>query len=42
MCHTTVCDAYSVCCIVSVTIKSEYELASDAVLGTDLHFSKEY
>ena len=36
-CHTT-CDVYSdMCSVVSVTMKSEYELVSDAILGTDLH-----
>ena len=30
------------CSVVSVTMKSEYELVSDAVLGTDLHLSEEY
>ena len=28
------------CSVVSVTMKSEYELVSDAVLGTDLHLSE--
>ena len=30
------------CSVVSVTTKSEYELVSDAVLGTDLHLGGEY
>ena len=30
------------CSVVSVSMKSEYELVSNAILGTDLHFNKEY
>ena len=40
-CHTT-CGVYSdMCSVVSVTMKSEYELVSDTILGTDLHLSED-
>jgi len=40
-CHTT-CGVYSdMCSVVSVTMKSVYELVSDVVLGTDLHLRLE-
>jgi len=43
ICHTIVYNVYSdMCSVVSVTMKSEYELVSDAVLGTNLHLSEEY
>jgi len=39
MCHTTT--VYSdMCSVAFVSMKSEYELVSDAVLGTDLHLSE--
>ena len=39
-CHTT-CGVYSdMCSVVSVTMRSEYELVSDTILGTDLHLSE--
>ena len=37
-----VCTYSDMCIVLSVTMKGEYELVSDAVLGTDLHFSEEY
>ena len=41
-CHTT-CGVYSdMCSVASVPMKSEYELVSDTILGTDLHLSEEY
>ena len=41
-CHKT-CDVYSdMCSVISVTMKSEYELVSDTILGMDLHLSEEY